>query len=631
MTGQDYLDEHGINGDSIKMFDIKSYKVANCSVDKCDGNHISFPVKDKVAKTLYSKARHVNIPKGHKFSFMPTGSKATLFNVEILKDYQTIYLTEGEIDCIRLVQEGIPNVVSGTSGQGTFKDEWAELLKDKDVLIVYDTDDKGKEGAQKVLEKLPNAKIITLPDDVKDICEYFNKYTLDNFKEVREEEISKTESPHRTYSISEVIEAVENYLPNTSTALKLALAVATSGTRINRVMLWMLLVGSPSSGKTDLVKLFKNSKSVYSLDNLTLNAFISGERQTERQKVHDLLPQLDGKCLVIKDWTVIFSLDEKMSKKIVGDMVGIYDKSLSKFSSRRGQITYDAEFSHLGCITPATLNKHQTYLNMIGPRFLHYTIPSLSKDDEEASFKAIFGNTDRHAIEKEVRGIVSAYLDQLNEKDIADIKPVSDKVKEYLTIASRFTARARGIVIIQASSFKNEAGDSISYYEPLDIQIEQPWRAVQQLLTLSIYLALVCNKLEVGIEEMAIIKEVVISSMPADRAQAVRALKDAPDGEITAKYLSDQVDKSQKTTRRLLDELTFLGIVEKLKGAGSIPTSYRLIPEFKDFIILDPAEFMSTNYRGTEIPDGIQQEQDNLPQALDSSKTTEEVLNELPF
>lgn len=417
-----------------------------------------------------------------------------------------------------------------------------------------------------------------------------------------------------SYKIDDVINAVESYLPNTRTALKLALAIATSGTRINRVMLWFLLVGSPSSGKTDLVKLFKNSKSVYSLDNLTLNAFISGERPTEKREVHDLLPQLANKCLVIKDWTVIFSLDEKMTKKLIGDMVGIYDKSLSKFSSRRGQVTYDAEFSHLGCITPATLNKHQTYLNMIGPRFLHYTIPTLSKDDEETSFKAIFGNTDRQAIEKEVRGIVSAYVDQLNEKDISEIKPVSDGVREYLTLSSRFTAKARGIVVIQASSFKNTAGDSVTYYEASEIQIEQPWRAVQQLLTLSIYLALVSSKLEVGIEEMEIIKEVVISSMPADRAQAVRAIKDAPEGEITAKYLSEQVDKSQKTTKRLLDELNFLGIVEKIKGAGQIATSYRLIPQFKDFITLDTAEFMSTNYRRTETPHSNNESNSAQPQ-----------------
>ena len=62
------------------------------------------------------------------------------------------------------------------------------------------------------------------------------------------------------------------------------LAVATSGLRKNRVMLWLLLVGSPSSGKTDLVKLIKNNKDVISLDSLTQNSFITGERSTKKKK-----------------------------------------------------------------------------------------------------------------------------------------------------------------------------------------------------------------------------------------------------------------------------------------------------------------------------------------------------------
>ena len=92
----------------------------------------------------------------------------------------------------------------------------------------------------------------------------------------------------------------------------------------------------------------------------------------------------------MKDWTVIFSLDERMTKKIIGDMVGAYDKSLSKFSSRRGNITYDAEFSHLGCITPATLNRHQNYLNMIGPRFLSYGIGEITSDQGKELQSNIF-------------------------------------------------------------------------------------------------------------------------------------------------------------------------------------------------------------------------------------------------
>ncbi|MEX0621923.1 MAG: hypothetical protein WD187_02935 [Candidatus Woykebacteria bacterium] len=411
-----------------------------------------------------------------------------------------------------------------------------------------------------------------------------------------------TETTDSVYTFEEIASELEKYLPNTTTALKVVLATATSAIRENRVLLWVLLVGSPSSGKTDLVELIKNSKFTYHLDNLTLNSFISGERDSKKgdAKVYDLLPELNKKCLVIKDWTVIFSLDERMTKKIIGDLVGAYDKTLSKFSSRRGIITYNAEFSQLGCITPATLNRHGTYLNMIGPRFLSYSIPELTKADEDMSFEAIFRNDEsRRETKKKLSGMICTYLDQLSRQDISQLKPLSKEVKDYLSVAARFVARARGILIIKSASFENDEGKNVTYYELQERQIEQPWRAVQQLMFLAQSLAIVLGHEEVGSDELEVVKDVVVSSMPADRAQALKVLKETPDHELTAKQLADDKDfgRSDKTARRLLDELAYLELVKKEKGAvdrvGKPASNYSLDNEFKDFVALHPREFLS--------------------------------------
>lgn len=404
----------------------------------------------------------------------------------------------------------------------------------------------------------------------------------------------KTETPQGVQTFDDIASKIEEYLPNTKDTLKILLAVATSGTRKNRVMLWLLLVGAPSSGKTDLVKLVKNNKDVMSLDNLTLNSFITGERSTEKEKTYDLLPLLNGKCLVIKDWTSLFSLDEKATKKIIGDWVNSYDKELSKFSSRRGKVTYESEFSHLGCITPATLNKHSTYLNMIGPRFMHFIIPDLTTDQENQSFDAIFSNTDRSVKEKESGEMVSSYLDYLNERDITSIKALSKGVERFLKVASRFMAKARGIVLIQFASFKDDQGKDITYYEATDTQIEHPFRAVQQLIDLSKYLALVGNKEEVGAEELKLIREIVLSSMPADRANALKVLRTSENQEITTKELSDDSGKSFKTSGRLLEELSALGILKKNKGGGQMANSYQIENLFKEFLTADTGDFLST-------------------------------------
>jgi len=166
-------------------------------------------------------------------------------------------------------------------------------------------------------------------------------------------------------------------------------------------------------------------------------------------------------------------------------------------------------------------------------------------------------------------------------------------------------ANCRGIVILQSASFKSEEGEDIKYYEVLDVQIEEPWRAVQQLINLAKYLAFVVGKDEVGVSELAIIKDVVLSSMPADRSQALRIVKDQG-GNITAKGLTEFSDKSVKTSRRLLDELVALKVLEKVKGSGTVASDYKIFTHFQDFLLLDPTEFMSHKDRGTETPQGVE-------------------------
>lgn len=411
--------------------------------------------------------------------------------------------------------------------------------------------------------------------------------------------IKKVQLITEPLTYEDVESKVLEFIPGSRVGLKIVLAIAISSQFPNPLMLWMLLVGAPSSGKTDLVRLIKDSDISYYLDNLTQNAFISGERSTGSNKVYDLLPLLNERCLIIKDWTAIFSLDEKMTRKILGDLVGIYDKEFTKFSSRRGNISYVSTFSQIGAITPSTLNKHSSYMNMVGPRFLCYTIPETTQQEIDNSYKIIFSHEDRSILELEARKYASSYLKQLSQKKIV-IDEFGENIQIYFKIAAELVSHCRGIVSLQAVSFKDVNGEEVKYYDVGDIQIELPWRAVQQLIMLSQYLAFVSNKSAVDAEDLQIVKDVVLSSMPADRAQALRFIKQH-DGEITAKELSDLSDRSTKTSRRLLDELCALGVLDKIKGFGTVASDYKISEKFSDFILLNPSEFIA-KASGTETP-----------------------------
>lgn len=410
--------------------------------------------------------------------------------------------------------------------------------------------------------------------------------------------LSGTEITESYLTLEDVSRAVTQLLPNSSTALQLILAVALASQREQSTMLWLLLVGEPSSGKTDLVRLIKNHRLAFYQDTITQNSFISGERPTEKEKVHDLLPLLNNKCFVIKDWTSIFSLDERMTKKLLGDLVGIYDKEYSKFSSRRGSIAYESYFSHLGCITPATLNKHTQYMNMVGARFLMYSMPALTGADQQKSFEAIFSGQNRKAVEQHARDLTTRYLDFLLMVELP-LPPLSEEAKYYLQLSAMLMANCRGIVMMQSSTFTNDDGKEVTTYEPIEIQIEQPWRAVQQLICLVQHIALVNDRSDINNDDLQIIKDVVISSMPADRSHALREIIVAG-GHVTAKDLSTATDVSVKTSRRLLSELLSLRVLEKIQGAGVIATDYKICSTFHDYLLMDTREFLS-HKRESEI------------------------------
>jgi len=84
-----------------------------------------------------------------------TGGKTVLYTPGGINPNQTMIITGGELDALSVLQEGHDNVVSGSGGEGTWKDIWTRQLDDcNDLVVVYDNDDVGQESAQKTIDQL---------------------------------------------------------------------------------------------------------------------------------------------------------------------------------------------------------------------------------------------------------------------------------------------------------------------------------------------------------------------------------------------------------------------------------------------------------------------------------------------
>lgn len=381
-------------------------------------------------------------------------------------------------------------------------------------------------------------------------------------------------------SINDVLEAIKDLGEYRDFVIKTILAVYVSTFLEKKDPVWLMLVGNPSSNKTTLVDLLKGLEDVYRLDAMTSNPFSSGQREKEKPK--DLLPRLNNKCFIIKEYGTLFGRSDEMVKQLISDLVAIYDGEYAKHSPTRGTIRYEAYFSHIGCVTPMSLSSRQRYMNAVGARFLFLRIPPLSQEEKGKSLEQLWNNRDQKT-KSEITQITNTFALQLKAKVEAGIEiSFNEKIQQRLNNVALLMSRARGIVITEKTSFQNEDGTNQSHYQVVDKQVEEPFRALKQLKKLAQSLAIVVGKSTVTEDELSILRMITLSSMPVRRADILSAFKKS--SELTAKRGAEILDKHYRTVKRNFDELVALEVLESEKSDNDKARVYSLKDEFVEIL-----------------------------------------------
>jgi putative DNA primase/helicase len=111
----------------------------------------SIPISSFKGK-YYNIKLHNSFKDPKSISWRLGNGKARIFPIDAtLKS--TITICEGEFDCLLLHSIGI-NAITNTAGAGTWEMEWNTHFTDKRVRIIYDSDNAGISGSQKVATAL---------------------------------------------------------------------------------------------------------------------------------------------------------------------------------------------------------------------------------------------------------------------------------------------------------------------------------------------------------------------------------------------------------------------------------------------------------------------------------------------
>ncbi len=160
--GRAWLNNRGLTDATIKRFRLGEV-VEPAPEHKRFKGSISIPYLDATYSTRSLRFRYLR-GSLQKYDAL-AGVKAHLFNV-MATTAPKVYLCEGEFDAIILSQMGYAAV--GVSGANVFKTEWKYLFSQAEqVSIVFDGDDAGKAGANRLAGILGNAvedlRILYLP------------------------------------------------------------------------------------------------------------------------------------------------------------------------------------------------------------------------------------------------------------------------------------------------------------------------------------------------------------------------------------------------------------------------------------------------------------------------------------
>ncbi len=94
------------------------------------------------------------------------GVRLVPFNLQAVIEAKTVFIVEGEKDCLRLKDLGLV-ATCNPMGSGKWKDEYGQFLKGKTVIIIPDNDRPGREHAEDVKAKIKpfvdSVRLVELP------------------------------------------------------------------------------------------------------------------------------------------------------------------------------------------------------------------------------------------------------------------------------------------------------------------------------------------------------------------------------------------------------------------------------------------------------------------------------------
>jgi DNA primase len=147
-----------------ERFSISSYRGIQDSILNALGvsyakdlNRICFPIKNHKGEVIGASLRAIDNEKIkwlHRPKSIKTGRIFYNMDYVLSKGYKTVYVVEGIMDCINLINLGIDNVICAFGARVTEEQKLLLIMYFEEVNLMFDNDKAGRKATHKAIEKL---------------------------------------------------------------------------------------------------------------------------------------------------------------------------------------------------------------------------------------------------------------------------------------------------------------------------------------------------------------------------------------------------------------------------------------------------------------------------------------------
>lgn len=326
--------------------------------------------------------------------------------------------------------------------------------------------------------------------------------------------------------------------------------------RIEGDPLWLFIVGPPGAVKTEILRSLSAYPGVRAVSTLSPNAMISGYITDGADP--SLLPKLDGKVLIVKDFTTILQMQRDARQEVISTLRDVYDGEACKVFGTGESKSYRSRFGLIAAVTPV-IDDYSSVNAQLGERFLRFRLES---GDTLCKIAKALGNatTENRMREELTQAALGVLANEPRRPELPE------------RTAMRIVHLAN-LLAVARSEVSRDRGGTVTYVPVPEVGT----RLAKQLKKLALGVGMVRGLAVVDDAVYRLVVRVALDTLPSMRTRLLRQLWIMSNGFQTTQAIADEIELDTETAKVWLSDLRLLRIVDRL---GERPFTWKLQGSF---------------------------------------------------